>query len=735
MILVLISTITGVILSEDISYATDTTTSASTTPTEGGSTNGNYTTKPTSPIKPVDMTPVEIPTNISAFSRILSFGKIGEDVKMLQTILNKLGSKLGVDGSFGYLTKNEVLNFQSKYKLVMDGIVGTNTSKALFYQFNPHDATTKNSTLAENNVELMKLISDNTILNLGIFKSIILNEDLIINTGKTISLGKIDQYGNHYQNLELSAPKLNVIGDKVTFVNGTINSDIYVNASDFKLDNVDVNGIVYFETQVAKDTFTSINSNVKTKLVQLDAITTASIVDDEQSFKSVLGPDGKWIIASLTDLTFDEELVLEGTFTNGKKNTDGTDQIDRKIGMYSQDDKRNVTRKFTLSTPKLTIKSPNTRIGAGIYETDIYIESSNVQLQKASVHGNIYFLNQEAKNTFKFDTASSVTGNMTLIDVDAITSSSITRDEDTFLNGISSEGKWIVAILKDMSFDTELVLEGIFKNGKKNADGTDAIDRKIAPYTQITDPISGKKIPTRLFTLQAPKLTINSPNTRLGTGIYKTDVYVNSDNFQFQPAPATIGYGYIDGNLYFTTQSAYNSAKINSVLIKDMTSEDKHKYVTGVIALKQVDVVTTASITDYKGTFESAMSRSGNWLIASTQDFEFTHALYLDGSFVTGKKDEQGNDVVGRKLALYSQDDKRNIVHSFTLTAPKLWISSPNSKIQGGTFVGDLYVLTNNFSLVKANVKGDIYFKTQTAMDSFIKDEYSTVTGELKLIN
>src|SRR5690554_3690091 len=45
-----------------------------------------------------------------------------------------------------------------------------------------------------------------------------------------------------------------------------------------------------------------------------DAETTASIVNEESAFKEAISEDGTWIIITLKDLDFDEELVVEGEF-------------------------------------------------------------------------------------------------------------------------------------------------------------------------------------------------------------------------------------------------------------------------------------------------------------------------------------------------------------------------------------------------------------------------------------
>lgn len=61
----------------------------------------------------------------------LKRGSKGAKVKELQTKLNKVGNNLVVDGSFGSATEKAVKDFQKKYGLAVDGIVGPNTTKKL----------------------------------------------------------------------------------------------------------------------------------------------------------------------------------------------------------------------------------------------------------------------------------------------------------------------------------------------------------------------------------------------------------------------------------------------------------------------------------------------------------------------------------------------------------------------------------------------------------------------------
>lgn len=141
-----------------------------------------------------------------------------------------------------------------------------------------------------------------------------------------------------------------------------------------------------------------------------DVVTTASIVKETEAFEKALGKEGTWIIASLNDITSTKDLVLEGEFKNGKKDKDGKDVIQRKIALYTQDADKKVTARFTLTAPKLTIKSPNARIQSGTFKGDLYVETKDFQLVDAKVEGNVYFANEEAKAGFKMDGTSSITG-------------------------------------------------------------------------------------------------------------------------------------------------------------------------------------------------------------------------------------------------------------------------------------------------------------------------------------
>lgn len=145
------------------------------------------------------------------------------------------------------------------------------------------------------------------------------------------------------------------------------------------------------------------------------------------------------------------------------------------------------------------------------------------------------------------------------------------------------------------------------------------------------------------------------------------------------------------------------------------------------------DVTTTASIVDNAAAFEKAISSTGTWIICTTKDITFDKEIVLDGEFKNGKKDKDGKDIIQRKVALYTQDENRNVTARFTLIAPKFTINSPEASIQHGTFKGDLYVSARNFKLVDTIVEGNVYFTTDEAQSTFTMDEKSKITGKQEL--
>ena len=135
-----------------------------------------------------------------------------------------------------------------------------------------------------------------------------------------------------------------------------------------------------------------------------DTTSSASQVVDEDSLMTAA--EDSWILIIQQDVSVDEEIVLEGEFKNG-------DEVDRKLALYDQDDNYNVTDRYTLEAPSITVQSPNTRFKAGIFVGDVYVAAENFKLTTGfTVEGNVYFENEAAKNTFIISGGATVTGDL-----------------------------------------------------------------------------------------------------------------------------------------------------------------------------------------------------------------------------------------------------------------------------------------------------------------------------------
>nr|WP_312579895.1 hypothetical protein [Sedimentibacter sp.] len=141
-----------------------------------------------------------------------------------------------------------------------------------------------------------------------------------------------------------------------------------------------------------------------------DVVTTASLVNEEEPFINAISEEGTWIIAILSDLSIDKDLVLEGEFHD--KN-DETKDLYRKIALYAQDEDHNVTERYTLTAPKLTVKSTNAKIQGGTFKGDVYVEANGFSVQDATIDGNIYFASQEYKDSFVLATDEGKEGKVT----------------------------------------------------------------------------------------------------------------------------------------------------------------------------------------------------------------------------------------------------------------------------------------------------------------------------------
>lgn len=126
-----------------------------------------------------------------------------------------------------------------------------------------------------------------------------------------------------------------------------------------------------------------------------DVNTTASIVNEADAFVKAVSENGTWIIATLSDINIDQDVVVAGEFHD--KN-DNTKDLYRKIAPYTQDADKKIVDSYTITVPKMTIQSPNTKIAGGTIKGDVYVEAEGFNLsQEAKIEGNIFYASEDVK--------------------------------------------------------------------------------------------------------------------------------------------------------------------------------------------------------------------------------------------------------------------------------------------------------------------------------------------------
>jgi len=281
----------------------------------------------------------------------------------------------------------------------------------------------------------------------------------------------------------------------------------------------------------------------KNKITEKQKLTTppnvTSIVNTPSEFENAISKNGTYNVLVTRNLTIDKNLIVAGEYVNGKK------LIGHKIDLYRQDKDKKITTRLSLAVPKLTINSPNTDIEHGTFKGDIYVSSNNFQLVDTKVEGDVYFTTEEAKSTFKMDIKSKITGKQKLLAPLKTTLASIVSTPAQFENAISNKGTCIIVIIRNITVDKNLVINGTYTNGKN------ILERKIDLYRRNKD----KNMNGRL-NLKVPKLTVNSPRTIIEHGTFKGNIYVSSNNFQLIDAK-------VEGNVYFTTNKAKSTFKMD----------------------------------------------------------------------------------------------------------------------------------------------------------------------------
>ncbi|WP_027108913.1 hypothetical protein [Lacticigenium naphthae] len=284
---------------------------------------------------------------------------------------------------------------------------------------------------------------------------------------------------------------------------------------------------------------------------------------------------------------------------------------------------------------------------------------------------------------------------------EAVSAASITDQAEEVVASLSADGNWITAITESVEVSEDVTVAGEFTDGGE--EGAD-VYRKLALYAQDDD-----RNVTDEFTLTVASMTVESPNFRIQNGTVVGDIQVNAEGFEL--AGSTV-----EGNVTFASQELMDSAKMDEGTVNgDVTVADG-----------ETDAVSAASISDQPDDLIASLAADGSWIFAATDNIEVEEDVTVEGEFYD--KDDETADLY-RKLALYAQDDDRNVTDEYTLTVPTLIVESPNFRIQNGTVVGDIQVNAEGFEIVDATVEGNVMFESQELMDAANLDA-AEITGE-----
>ena len=145
-----------------------------------------------------------------------------------------------------------------------------------------------------------------------------------------------------------------------------------------------------------------------------------------------------------------------------------------------------------------------------------------------------------------------------------------------------------------------------------------------------------------------------------------------------------------------------------------------------------VDIVSSPSRVTDEAKLIKAVNES--WIVILENDVTTSNEIVLESGFQKSDKDNPNKMVdTSRVVALYKTNESKEKIADYTLTVPKLTIKDENTKIEGGTIKGDVYVEAKEVNLEGTTIDGNVYFKNEEEKNTFHIDDASKVTGSMEV--
>ena len=145
-----------------------------------------------------------------------------------------------------------------------------------------------------------------------------------------------------------------------------------------------------------------------------------------------------------------------------------------------------------------------------------------------------------------------------------------------------------------------------------------------------------------------------------------------------------------------------------------------------------VDTVTSPSRATDEANLIKAVNES--WIVILENDITTSREIVLESGFQKPDYDNPNKMVdTPRVLALYMTNEDKQKVADYTLTVPKLIIKDENTKIEGGTIKGDVYIEAKEVKVEGTTIDGNVYFNNEEEKNTFHIDESSKITGSMEI--